>query len=121
APRARAGRAAAVTAVRGPSGAGKASLLDTIAGLRAIGRGRVAVDDEVLADTAAGRHLPPERRRVGYVPQEAGLFPHLTVRENVLFGARGPGAQRDAAHAIEALEIGPLAGRRPAPSSGRGN
>ena len=81
--------AAPVTAVMGPSGAGKTSLLDSIAGLREIASGRVAIDDDVLVDTAAGRRAPPQHRRVGYVPQDAGLFPHLTVRENVLFGARG--------------------------------
>ena len=60
--------------------------------------------------------LPPQHRRVGYVPQDAGLFPHLSVRENVLFGARG--ATKEVAHAIEALEIGPLGGRYPASLSG---
>jgi molybdate transport system ATP-binding protein len=105
-----------VTAVMGPSGAGKTSLLDAIAGLRPLRRGLVAVGDEVLVDTAAGRHLPPERRRVGYVPQDAGLFPHLSVRENVAFGARGRAAE--AAHAVEALEVGHLSDRRPASLSG---
>jgi molybdate transport system ATP-binding protein len=105
-----------VTAVMGPSGAGKTSLLDAIAGLRAIARGRVAIDDDVLVDTAAGRRLPPQQRRVGYVPQDAGLFPHLTVRENVLFGARGRAAE--AVHAVEALEIGHLEARYPSSLSG---
>jgi len=108
--------AAPVTAVMGPSGAGKTSLLDAIAGLRAIGSGRIAIDDAVLVDTAAGVRLPPQHRRVGYVPQDAGLFPHLSVRENVLFGARG--AAKDVAHAIDALEIGPLGARYPASLSG---
>ncbi len=109
---------ARVTAVMGPSGAGKTSLLDAIAGLREVVKGRLAVGDEVLLDTAAGRRTPPERRRIGYVPQDAGLFPHLTVRENVLFGARGPTAAASAAQAIEALEIAPLSSRRPASLSG---
>ena len=107
---------APVTAVMGPSGAGKTSLLDAIAGLRAIASGRIAIDDDVLVDTAAGRRVPPQRRRIGYVPQDAGLFPHLRVRENVLFGARG--ATSDVAHAIDALEIGPLGERYPASLSG---
>jgi molybdate transport system ATP-binding protein len=107
---------APVTAVMGPSGAGKTSLLDAIAGLRPVASGRIAVDDEVLVDTAAGARLPPQRRRVGYVPQDAGLFPHLSVRENVLFGARG--ATREVGLAIDALEIGSLGARYPASLSG---
>jgi len=107
---------AGVTAVMGPSGAGKTSLLDAIAGVRSISWGRIAVDDDVLVDTAASRSLPPQRRRVGYVPQDAGLFPHLSARDNVLFGARGRAAE--AAHAIDALEIGHLLHRHPASLSG---
>ena len=114
--RIRADLGAPVTAVMGPSGAGKTSLLDAIAGLRAIASGRIAIDDDVLVDSAAGVRLPPQRRRVGYVPQDAGLFPHLSVRENVLFGADG--ATKEVAHAIEAFEIGPLGGRYPASLSG---
>ena len=82
-----------VTAVMGPSGSGKTSLLEAIAGLRRGARGRVALDG-----AAAARHrdaawsLPPEARRVGYVPQDAGLFPHLTARANVRFGARADAA-----------------------------
>ncbi len=108
--------AASVTAVMGPSGAGKTSLLDSIAGLREVASGRVAIDDDVLVDTAAGRRVAPQRRRVGYVPQDAGLFPHLTVRENVLFGARG--ATKEVGHAIDVLEIGSLGGRYPSALSG---
>ena len=107
---------APVTAVMGPSGAGKTSLLDSIAGLREIASGRVAIDDDVLVDTAAGKRVPPQHRRVGYVPQDAGLFPHLSVRENVLFGARG--ATEEVAHAIDVLEIGSLGGRYPSALSG---
>jgi molybdate transport system ATP-binding protein len=105
-----------VTAVMGPSGAGKTSLLEAIAGLRPLRSGRIAIDDDVLVDTAAGHRLPPQRRRVGYVPQDAGLFPHLDVRANVLFGARA--GTTHAAQAMEALEIGPLADRYPASLSG---
>jgi molybdate transport system ATP-binding protein len=116
--RIRASLAAPVTAVMGPSGAGKTSLLDAIAGLRPIAKGRIAVGDHVLADAARGVAEPPERRAIGYVPQEAGLFPHLTVRQNVLFGARGPTAAADAAQATEALEIAHLQDRHPASLSG---
>jgi len=108
--------AAGVTAVLGPSGAGKTSLLETIAGLRPAARGRIAVDGETLQDDAAGRRLPPERRRVGYVPQDAGLFPHLRVGENVRFGPAAAKAAADAA--VEILELGPLLRRWPATLSG---
>ena len=76
------------TAVMGPSGSGKTSLLEAIAGLRPKARGRIVVGGEVLLDTNRGRRVPPERRHVGYVPQDAGLFPHLTARGNVAFAAR---------------------------------
>lgn len=101
-----------ITAVMGPSGAGKSSLLEAVAGLRPATTGRIVVGDEVLLDTARGIRLAPERRRVGWVPQDPGLFPHLTVRRNVAFA----GADIDAA--VDALEIGPLLDRWPASLSG---
>jgi molybdate transport system ATP-binding protein len=106
--------AAPVTAVMGPSGAGKTSLLEAIAGIRPGVRGRIAAGGVVFQD--GGRRLPPERRRVGYVPQDAGLFPHLTAGENVRFGARGPSARVDAA--VEVLGLGALLARRPSSLSG---
>jgi molybdate transport system ATP-binding protein len=105
-----------VTAVMGPSGAGKTSLLEALAGLRRRARGRIAVGDAVLLDSGRGVRLPPERRRVGYVPQDAGLFPHLTARENLRFGARGDG--RAVESAIDTLELGPLLDRYPVSLSG---
>ncbi|HEV7732875.1 MAG TPA: molybdenum ABC transporter ATP-binding protein [Candidatus Binatia bacterium] len=102
-----------VTAVMGPSGAGKTSLLEAVAGLRSRARGRIAVGDEVLLDSMRGVRLPPERRHVGYVPQDAGLFPHLTARANVAFGARG-----DTRAAVDMLELAPLLDRYPATLSG---
>ncbi len=116
-------------AVLGPSGAGKTSLLEVIAGLRRRATGRVVVDGEPLLDSAAGVRVPPERRRIGYVPQDSGLFPHLDARANVRFGLRrGRGAgergaeERGAevrfAEAVEMLEIGPLLDRYPATLSG---
>lgn len=107
---------AAVTAVMGPSGAGKTSLLEALAGLRRRARGRVMVGGEALLDSARGLVLAPERRRVGYVPQDAGLFPHLSVLENVRFGARADAGAVSAA--IDTLEIRPLLGRRPTTLSG---
>jgi molybdate transport system ATP-binding protein len=108
--------AGSVTAVMGPSGSGKTSLLEAIAGLRQVARGRIVVGGTVLFDAAAGVRLPPERRRVGYVPQDAGLFPHLTALANVRFGARGDGAR--VRTAIETLEIASVLDRYPATLSG---
>jgi len=105
-----------VTAVMGPSGAGKTSLLEAIAGLRPQARGRIAIGDAVLLDSAAGVRLRPERRRVGYVPQDAGLFPHRTALANVRFGARGDAARIRSA--IETLELGPLLAQYPETLSG---
>jgi molybdate transport system ATP-binding protein len=106
----------AVTAVMGPSGAGKTSLLEAMAGLRRRARGRLVIGGEVLLDDAHKIDLAPERRRVGYVPQDAGLFPHLTVLENVRFGARADAEAVNAA--IDTLEIRPLLGRSPRSLSG---
>ena len=105
-----------VTAVMGASGSGKTSLLEAVAGLRKAARGRVAVAGEVLLDSPAGICLPPERRRVGYVPQDAGLFPHLTALGNVRFGARGDEARVE--QAIDTLELRGCLDRRPASLSG---
>jgi molybdate transport system ATP-binding protein len=67
---------AKVTALVGPSGSGKTSLIESIAGLRHA-KGRIVVESVSLLD------LPPERRRIGYVPQDVALFPHLDVRHNI--------------------------------------
>src|SRR3954452_9385321 len=75
-----------LTALFGRSGAGKTSVINAIAGLLRPERGRIAVDGEILVDTTAGIFVPKHRRRIGYVFQEARLFPHLTVRQNLLFG-----------------------------------
>ena len=103
-----------VTAVFGPSGAGKTSLLEVIAGLRHPTAGTVALGDDVLTDAAARRFVAPERRAVGYVPQEGALFPHLSVRRNLLYGRdprRPAPAVLDFAHVTEVLEIAALAHR----------
>jgi molybdate transport system ATP-binding protein len=105
-----------VTAVMGPSGAGKTSLLEALAGLRRSTRGRIVVGFEVLLDDARGVAVRPERRRIGYVPQDAGLFPHLSVLGNVRFGARADAGAVDAA--IDTLEIRRLLDRRPRSLSG---
>jgi len=105
-----------ITAIMGPSGSGKTSLLEAVAGLRPKTRGRIVVNGTVLLDTGAGARLRPERRRVGYVPQDAGLFPHLTAMGNVRFGVRG--AEDRSGTAIETLGLEPLLDRYPATLSG---
>ena len=106
-------------AVLGPSGSGKTSLLESIAGLRRSVTGRIAVGGEVLMDRARGRFLSPERRRVGYVPQDACLFPHLDVARNVRFGMRDRRSEEPLfEEAVGILEIGDLLGRYPATLSG---
>jgi len=105
-------------AILGPSGSGKTSLLEAIAGLRPRAGGRIAVDGEVLLDSQAGIRLPPERRRIGYVPQDAGLFPHLDVRGNVRFALRGRTSAARFDEAVEMLQIGALLQRYPTTLSG---
>ncbi|NGM47177.1 molybdenum ABC transporter ATP-binding protein [Rhodobacter sp. SGA-6-6] len=109
-----------VTALFGRSGSGKTTVVNAVAGLLRPHRGRVAVQGEVLADTEAGVWLPPHRRRIGYVFQDARLFPHLTVRQNLTYG-RWLAGLRDGAEIgriVEMLGIGPLLSRRPGALSG---
>jgi molybdate transport system ATP-binding protein len=105
-------------AVLGPSGSGKTSLLETIAGLRPRARGRVLLDGSALQDDAAGVRLPPEARRVGYVPQDALLFPHRDVAGNVRYGLRRGARARLFDELVEILGIGPLLRRYPGAISG---
>jgi molybdate transport system ATP-binding protein len=110
-----------VTALFGPSGSGKTTLVNIIAGLIRPERGRVAVGGTVLVDCAAGTWLPPHRRRIGYVFQDGRLFPHLTVRRNLLYGRLfTPRLERAASleQVVELLGIGDLLQRRPASLSG---
>lgn len=100
-------------ALVGPSGAGKTSLLHALAGLERPSGGRIAFGEEVWFDADRRRHLSPERRRVGYLPQDYALFPHLTVAGNVRFAAR-----RDRPDLLETLGISHLADVRPARLSG---
>jgi len=109
--------AGAAVAVLGRSGSGKTSLLEVLAGLRRGARGRVEVGGRVLLDSAAGVDVPPEARRMGYVPQDALLFPHLTVAQNVRFGERKARASR-VDEALCLLELAPLLNRYPATLSG---
>jgi ABC-type sulfate/molybdate transport systems ATPase subunit len=105
--------AAETVALVGPSGAGKTSVLAVIAGLRRPDRGRVAAGDVAWVDRDAGVDLPPERRRVGLVPQDYALFPHMTVAQNVEFAG---GGRTD--ELLGRLRIAHLAGERPAQLSG---
>ncbi len=73
-------------ALIGPNGAGKTTILRMIAGVVTPSRGAIVLDERALFDSANDVDLPPDERRVGYVPQGYGLFPHLSVLENVAFG-----------------------------------
>jgi molybdate transport system ATP-binding protein len=108
-----------VTVLFGPSGAGKSTVIAAVAGLLAAAECRIAVGAEVLADTRAGIWLPPERRRVGLVFQDARLFPHMSVNTNLRFGLRRAPAQRIAFdEVVDLLAIRPLLARRPHTLSG---
>ena len=110
-----------VTGLFGASGAGKTSLINMIAGLLRPDRGIIALDGETLDDTDARVHVPPHRRRIGYVFQEARLFPHLDVRQNLDYGRRMNRLAEDPtqrARVIDLLDIGGLLDRRPGKLSG---
>jgi molybdate transport system ATP-binding protein len=110
-----------VTALFGPSGAGKTTIANMIAGLVTPERGSIAVDNSMLFDAATGIDVPPHRRRIGYVFQEGRLFPHLSVRKNLDYGRRMNGHAYDAkefARIVQLLDIGNLLDRRPRALSG---
>jgi molybdate transport system ATP-binding protein len=112
-----------ITAVVGPSGSGKTLLLNSLAGFARPDEGRILVDDRLYFDSASNVHLPPERRRCGYIFQEHALFPHMTVRENLRFAASNVRASRLVLHrrlsdVLESFDLTDLAGRKPAELSG---
>ncbi|MBR1158057.1 molybdenum ABC transporter ATP-binding protein [Bradyrhizobium elkanii] len=110
-----------VTGLFGASGSGKTSLINTIAGLLRPDRGSIVIDGEILDDTATGIHVPTWRRRIGYVFQDARLFPHLDVGQNLDYGRRMNGLTEDPAQhrrIVDLLDIGALLDRRPGKLSG---
>ncbi|KRA81647.1 ATP-binding cassette domain-containing protein [Altererythrobacter sp. Root672] len=112
---------ARLTALVGPSGAGKSTVLNCIAGLRRPESGRIAVAGELLFDAGSGVNLRPERRRAGYVFQDARLFPHMRVAANLTYGERlAPKSDRwiGQEEVVEFLGIGHLLTRWPATLSG---
>ncbi|MEP2639859.1 molybdenum ABC transporter ATP-binding protein [Roseobacter sp.] len=112
---------AGVTVLFGRSGAGKSTLINAVAGLLRPDAGRISSDDTVLLDTQTGTNLPPHARRVGYIFQDARLFPHMTVRQNLAYGrwfAPKSAHPADMGKIVEMLGIGPLLGRRPDGLSG---
>lgn len=112
---------AGITALFGPSGAGKTLTLRAIAGLAEPHEGRIALSDRVVYDSSAGIDLPPRRRGIGYVFQQYALFPHLTVEQNVSFGLHDrprPARRATVERLLELVGLGGYERRRPAQLSG---
>jgi molybdate transport system ATP-binding protein len=117
---------AGITALFGASGAGKTLTLDCIAGFTHPDEGRILVNDEIYFDGATGIHVPPERRRCGYIFQDHALFPHMTVRENLRFAASSANGSKNRRldrhrrinELLETFELAELAARKPAQLSG---
>jgi molybdate transport system ATP-binding protein len=100
-----------VIAIVGPSGSGKTTVLEAIAGLRTPRAGRIAIGDRALFSSADAVDLPARDRRVGYVPQDALLFPHMNVRHNILYGAPKKGYGPFFERVADMLEIQPIVDR----------
>jgi molybdate transport system ATP-binding protein len=118
---------ARAAALFGPSGAGKTTMLDAIAGLRRPSRGTIAVDGRTLFSARERIDVPPYARHIGYVPQDVALFPHMNVRANLLYGSHPPSRsvlRRDKAITLDLervttmLEIDRLVDRRVTELSG---
>src|SRR5207249_10263944 len=118
---------APIVALVGPSGAGKTLTLQCMAGLIVPDEGRFVCADRVLDDTAAGIHLPPQARRIGYVFQGYALFPHMTVWQNITYGqkrGRTPFSMNDSEKGarplfwLQRLGLAPLQARYPSQLSG---
>lgn len=108
-----------IVALFGKSGCGKTSIINMIAGLLRPDSGRIAIDGHVLYDSAGGTDVPVHKRGIGYVFQDSRLFPHMTVKSNLLYGAGRLAETRFTLDQItELLDIGHLLGRRPQDLSG---
>jgi len=119
-----AGPESGITALFGPSGAGKTSLINMVAGLMRPDAGRISVNGLCLFDSSSRTDLPPEKRRIGYVFQDGRLLPHISVRANLTYGMHLTPADRrfvNFAAVVELLGIGHLLNRRPAQLSGGEN
>ncbi len=115
------GAESGVTALYGPSGAGKTSVVNIVAGLMRPDAGRIAINGRCLFDSARRIDLPPERRRIGYVFQDGRLLPHLSVQANLVYGMHRTPAHRrfvELDQVVDLLGIGHLLKRRPAKLSG---
>jgi len=99
-----------ITALFGPSGAGKTTVLDAVAGLRTPASGSIRINDRVVFDRERGVNVPAHARHVGYVAQDVALFPHMSVRRNVLYGRR-KGQKLSLDTVTRMLEIEPLLDR----------
>jgi molybdate transport system ATP-binding protein len=99
-----------ITALFGPSGAGKTTVLDAVAGLRAPASGSIRINDRVVFESEGRVNLPAHSRHVGYVAQDVALFPHMSVRRNVLYGRR-KGQKLSLDTVTRMLEIEPLLDR----------
>lgn len=117
-----------ILVIVGPNGAGKTTFLSLLLGVHPVVRGRIQVDETVLLDTEQTIDVPAERRRLGYVPQDCALFPHLNVRGNINFALScvSPGLSRDARREradilLRDLDLLHLAARVPATLSGERN
>lgn len=112
---------AGLTVLFGASGSGKTSVIDAVAGLSRAATGRIAVGDQVLMDSAQNLHLPAHKRQLGYIFQDARLFPHMSVARNLDYARWVTGQAKDQPafdRVVEMLGIGPLLSRRPARLSG---
>ncbi len=107
-----------VLSVFGPSGAGKSTLLELLCGLRRPDHGVITIGERVLFDSARKISIPAGDRRIGWVPQDASLFPHLTVWQNICYGLRPGKTNSEVEHVIEVLNLGHTVARLPSALSG---
>ncbi len=107
-----------ITILFGPSGSGKTSLLRCVAGLESTFKGRIAIGHDVWHDSEQKKTVPVWQRPIGYVFQEASLFEHLSVQQNLNFGLKRSQSKHPLEYSIELLGIGALLGRRPESLSG---